>query len=159
MAFAWTHGPTAFFDHGLMFCATRERARLAAAGRHARLAIQQEEARLRRLFPPLPAALVAGVFRQYTLRVMLYDIRNQFALATVSGSVFRIVVRNAWRSFPADFEIETPAPVSTQVPSVLSLRHTKRTRRGSSRRRMIDALVVWGEKPHVYSHVPAIPCR
>jgi hypothetical protein len=62
------------------------------------------------LFPPLPVALVAGVFRQYTLRVMLYDIRNQFALATVSGSVFRIVVRNAWRYFPADFEIETPRP-------------------------------------------------
>jgi hypothetical protein len=102
--------PAVFFDHGLMFCATRERARLAAAGRHARLAIQEEEDRLRRLFPPLLAALVAGVFRQYTLRVMLYDIRNQFALATVSGSVFRIVVRNAWRYFPADFEIENPRP-------------------------------------------------
>jgi len=108
MAFAWTHRLAAFFDHGLMFCATRERARLAAAGRHARLAIQEEEDRLRRLFPPLPAALVAGVFRQYTLRVMLYDIRNLFALATVSGSVFRIVVRNAWRYFPADFEFENP---------------------------------------------------
>ena len=110
MAFAWTHGPTVFFDHGWMFCVTRERARLAGAGRHARLATQQEEARLRRLFPPLLAVLVAGVFRQYTLTMMLFDIRNQFALATVSGSVFRIVVRSAWRYFPADFEIENPRP-------------------------------------------------
>jgi hypothetical protein len=110
MAFAWTHRLAAFFDHGLIFGVARERARLAAAGRHARLAIQEEEARLRRLLPPLLAALVAGVFRQYTLRMRLFGIPNPFALALVSGSVFRIVVRNAWTDFVTDFGIEALRP-------------------------------------------------
>ena len=116
MAFAWTCGPTPFFDHGLMFFSARERARLGGAGRHARLAVQQEEARLRRLFPPPPAVLVARIYGQYALRAMLGDVWNLFALATVSGSVFRIVVQYFSICLPVMFEIENPRPGGLAIP-------------------------------------------
>ena len=76
MAIAFAHGPISFFDHDLSFCGARERASLASVGRQARLAVQQEEARLRRLFPPLRAALVVEVWGLNRFYWMLGDIRN-----------------------------------------------------------------------------------
>ena len=100
MAIASARGPISFFDHGLSFCGARERARLASVGRQARLAVQQEEARLRRLFPPVLAALVVAVWGLNPLYSML-DGWNHFALARVSGTVFRAARRSNFLNWAA----------------------------------------------------------
>ena len=120
MAIASARGPISFFDHGLSFCGARERARLASVGRQARLAVQQEEARLRRLFPPLRAALVVEVWGLNRFYWMLGDIRNHFALATVSGSVFRAALQSKCLNRSAWFALLGSAAMLAPVESSAS---------------------------------------
>ena len=96
-------GPRAFYDHGLGFCDPSDRARLAYAERQLKLAVGEEQARLQRMFPPLPANLVAQVWALWEFDMFLQT-PNMFALVTVSASVFRLALRTDPSNLPGSFE-------------------------------------------------------
>ena len=96
-------GPRAFYDHGLGFCDPSDRARLAYAERQLKLAVGEEQARPQRMFPPLPANLVAQVWALWEFDMFLQT-PNMFALVTVSASVFRLALRADPSNLPGSFE-------------------------------------------------------
>ena len=96
-------GPRAFYDHGLGFCDPRDRARLAYAERQLKLVVGEEQARLQRMFPPLPANLVAQVWALWEFDMFL-PLPNTFALVTVSASVFRLALLTDPSNLPGSFE-------------------------------------------------------
>ena len=96
-------GPRAVYDHGLGFCDSSDRARLAYVERQLKRVVGEEQARPQRMFPPPPANLVAQVWALWEFDMCL-PTPNTFALVTVSASVFRLALRTDPSNLPGSFE-------------------------------------------------------